>query len=164
MTLTGELWEQLRRLVACMARRGIIAVDIHEVRECLGDDKDVPKLMDVGVLVYLDDGQCEYDRCKFAVVSKWGRRGDVIDALKAGDLHWLMKRYGGHDVFGDAVAWWIARAVFDYHLYDAVDLSQYDARRGVGTVRYHIADGVWLISDTYLCGRKRCFRYEIVTR
>jgi len=144
-----------------MARRGVMAMDIHELRECLGNDGHVPKLMDVGVLVYLDDGRCEYDKCKFAVVPKWARRRDVIGALKAGEFHWLMRRYGGSDVFGDFVAWWIARAVFDYHLYDMVDLSQYDARRGVGTMRYHIADGVWLASHTYLCSRKRCFRYEV---
>jgi len=160
----GEAREALRRLAACMAKRGTIAMDIHEIRECLGDGEYVLKLMDVGALAYLYDGRCEHDRCKFAIVPKWGWRRDIIGALKAGELRWLMARYGGRDVFGDAVAWWIARAVFDYHLYDAVDLSQYDVKRGMGAAYYHIADNVWLASYTYPCARRRCFRYEIVVK
>jgi len=53
---------------------------------------------------------------------------------------------------------------FDHNLYDAVDLSQYDLKNGAGTIHYHIYDNVWLVSYVEECGRRRCFRYEVVTK
>jgi len=158
--------EAMRKFVSCMALKGSIALNIQEVRECLGDSADriVAKLMDAGILAYLDDGKCDFDKCGFTALPKWGRRRDVIALLRQRDLKLLMERYGGDKAFGDAVAWWIARVVFDHDLYDAVDLSQYDLKNGAGTVHYHIYDNVWLVSYVEECGRRRCFRYEVVTK
>jgi len=171
--LSREVWETLRRLVACMAANGVAAMDVYEVEDCLGKlaGRTLAKLMDAGVLVYLDDGYCQFDECKFAVLPSWARTEVDIQVLtflsgRSRELvvEWFFWRYGGDDVSGDKFAWWIARIVFDYSLYDSVDLSRYDLRRGVGATLYHIYGDVWLASYVDKCGSRRCFRYEVVKR
>jgi len=161
--LTKDERTALKRLLAYMAMNGVVYVDMYDIKKFL-DDETLNKLMDKGVIVCLDNCY-DPDRIKFAVVPKWGRRADVLTYLRHRNLMEIMRRYDGSKVFGDAFAWWIAKLVFNYHLYDRVDVNRYDMKRGLGAVYYHIDGGIWLVSYTEFCnGHKRCFRYEIVAQ
>jgi len=156
----GEL-EALRRLVAYMAKIGVASVHLEDVRKFLSDGA-LNALIDRGVVVCLDNCY-DPDRIKFAVVPRWGRRADVLTYLRAGNIGEIMRRYEGARAAGDPFAWWIAKLAYSYHLYDRAEVAEYSPSLGAVAVRYHIADGVWLISRARRCGRRRCFSYEVAS-
>jgi len=157
---TGTL-DALRRLVAYMAKSGVASVHLEDVRKFLGNEI-LNALIDRGIVVCLDNCY-DPDRIKFAVVPKWGRRADVLTYLRMGNIGEIMRRYEGAKAAGDPFAWWIAKLAFSYSFYDRVEVAEYSPSLGATAVRYHIADGVWLISRARRCSRRRCYSYEVAS-